>query len=646
MLRIVKHMTHNETNQIYEKNLESLRSNYELLYNLFLTAINDKTLTDEFNSNYEIEGKEGKRGYPTFVLKRKSDGAAITGHSIFDPVKEAEKKISKYSFQENTRIVQIGFGFGYETRAILEKYKHPILVVIEPFPLLFKKALETIDFTDMFKKRKVLITFEVDPKSLKYALTNNCSYLNIPKYDVIKLQYSDFFPDIINIISKSIKEIQVYLNLNFNTAIAASAVFQRNIMINATQTLRNPGITSVFDKFKNRPVFIVAPGPSLEKNGHLLKKVMGKELIIACDTAVQPLQRMGVKPDIITTIDFQILNFYKLRGVNTSNSALAISLDASYFIPADNPGQTFNFFHSKEINAIFEYFHGSIGIMSSGGSVLTDCISIAHKAGANPLVFVGVDLSFPGDKYYIEGTFDDGATTEKVKNKGFNFIEIEDIYGEKVLTYESFYNFLTWIGAFIKINNSIKFIDATEGGAKIVGTEIIPLQEVIDKYVIDGNESPKSIIDDIFINHVPTSLQKMTDESSEFAKSFKNMEKQAKKGAKLSERALTTVETSSNLQGNSKFVAQLTQINRIRNYFQSNEAASAMVFINPLIDKYVAAVNYFNDDKTLPQRERYTKMLEIEKATFEGMQKSCNAMASHFERIEAELLVQKGEDYV
>lgn len=43
---------------------------------------------------------------------------------------------------------------------------------------------------------------------------------------------------------------------------------------------------------------VVAAGPSLNKNINELKKAKGKSLIIAVDTALKPLLRAGIVPDM------------------------------------------------------------------------------------------------------------------------------------------------------------------------------------------------------------------------------------------------------------------------------------------------------------------------------------------------------------
>lgn len=71
---------------------------------------------------------------------------------------------------------------------------------------------------------------------------------------------------------------------------------------------------------------------------------------------------------------------------------------------------------------------------------------------------------------------------EKVKNTE-NTIVVKDIYGNDIQTTRQLFSFLTWFENEIKLyNGKIEFIDATEGGAKIEGTQVMALSEAIKKY--------------------------------------------------------------------------------------------------------------------------------------------------------------------
>lgn len=60
------------------------------------------------------------------------------------------------------------------------------------------------------------------------------------------------------------------------------------------------------------------------------------------------------------------------------------------------------------------------------------------------------------------------------------YIQIEDIWGNKVLTEENMNLYRKWFESYIKVMTHIKFIDATEGGALILAQKLKSWMNVIE----------------------------------------------------------------------------------------------------------------------------------------------------------------------
>lgn len=109
-------------------------------------------------------------------------------------------------------------------------------------------------------------------------------------------------------------------------------------------------------------------------------------------------------------------------------------------------------------------------------------MAIAVYLGCNPIIFIGQDLAYTDGKYHADSCND---TTES--DTVDDMIEVEGIDGNKVFTNSVWHTFLMWMEKFIIHNPNNIYIDATEGGAKIHGTKIMPLRQAITKYCIqDG----------------------------------------------------------------------------------------------------------------------------------------------------------------
>ena len=227
----------------------------------------------------------------------------------------------------------------------------------------------------------------------------------------------------------------------------------------------------------NKPIFIIAAGPSLDKNITELKKIGKKGIIIAVGTAVKPLLNKGIKPDYIVSIDAHEAIYKQLEG----NLNLGVPL---LFIPSVNSkmlraykGPKIVAFPDKDPYYVKLETDLNKGLIKTGGSVATTALDFANQLGGNPLIFVGQDLAISDKGQTHAKTTARGEDRYSIKN----LRTVDGVDGKKVYTLTNLYMYLRWFESYIKEYPKIKFIDATEGGAKIAGTEIMSLEDVIDK---------------------------------------------------------------------------------------------------------------------------------------------------------------------
>lgn len=143
--------------------------------------------------------------------------------------------------------------------------------------------------------------------------------------------------------------------------------------------------------FSNIPAFICGAGPSLEKEIDNLKEARNQGLIFAGGAALGSLGRLGVPIHIAAGIDpdpnydkvlmhnaFEAPFFYQSRFA----SSLLETVQGPLFQVANNPGYALESWLQEQ-----ESFDG-------GWTVSTFCTAIAVHLGCNPIVFVGMDLSY------------------------------------------------------------------------------------------------------------------------------------------------------------------------------------------------------------------------------------------------------------
>ena len=469
-------------NDIRIKNLEAIKKNIKAYPIDFLNLLKDKN--DNLDISLEVIETKSKK-YSAKVFK---DGKSIFLHSAYDPEKEANTLIKE--IENDTDLIFIfGIGAGYLINAV--KKLNVNIAVIEPSIKFFNLLI------DNFKLDKILednITFFMggddiediekfisiaNTKKVKFFITR--SYANLFGEEALFYQQK-----VLSIVDKKI--------ININTISRFDKLWAYNIASNVAKISTHYGANKFFDKYKNIPAVIVSAGPSLEKNIRKLREMKNKALIIAVDTAMKPLFSHNISPHFVITIDPQKKNSKYFRNVYFKDSVLiAESSVDKEAIDSFNGAIYF-------INSIFplaKYFMeelGNRGDITTGGSVSTAAYDFAIRIGANPIIMVGLDLSFPNYQTHIKGSYhEENFFTETYKLDSYdsriykvliagNLREEKNIYNEKVWTDSRFNMYKNWYEEQCLKYNQIKFYNATEGGIIINGMENINLEELIQKF--------------------------------------------------------------------------------------------------------------------------------------------------------------------
>ena len=469
-------------NDIRIKNLEAIKKNIKAYPIDFLNLLKDKN--DNLDISLQIIETKSKK-YSAKVFK---DGKSIFLHSAYDPEKEANTLIKE--IENDTDLIFIfGIGAGYLINAV--KKLNVNIAVIEPSIKFFNLLI------DNFKLDKILednITFFIggddiediekfisieNTKKVKFFITR--SYANLFNEEALFYQQK-----VLSIVDKKI--------ININTISRFDKLWAYNIASNVAKISTHYGANKFFDKYKNIPAVIVSAGPSLEKNIRKLREMKNKALIIAVDTAMKPLFSHNISPHFVITIDPQKKNSKYFRNVDFKDSVLiAESSVDKEAIDSFNGAIYF-------INSIFplaKYFMeelGNRGDITTGGSVSTAAYDFAIRIGANPIIMVGLDLSFPNYQTHIKGSYhEENFFTEIYKLDSYdsriykvliagNLREEKNIYNEKVWTDSRFDMYKNWYEEQCLKYNQIKFYNATEGGIVINGMENINLEELIQKF--------------------------------------------------------------------------------------------------------------------------------------------------------------------
>lgn len=480
----------------FEKNLESLKKRNELLYE-YITA---EDLEWDENKTFVETAKNGE----TIIGYKLDDGSVRYMNSRYNPTIEAEKFMYDSSdLMEKASLIIIGMGNGDHVREYMRNTtrEHTHCLIFEPSIDLFMREMHSLDLVDILEDERIFILVEGMPErcAILYMmmLITNVNFAT-NKHIAIS-QYQQLFPteikSFLSVIKKRYGEIQVEANtiVKYGEQICYNGIHNMCYL---------PGCQSGYDyigKFpKDLPMIVVAAGPSLEKNMHLLKKAKGKALIVVVDTAIKSIIKNGIEPDFIITIDnHKPVELFDVPGIEKIPFLVEVAANTEVL---ERVKSERIIFYSADLivwTKMFEAERSSIRHLYAGGSVAIDAMITGIEWGIKTVIMIGQDLMMTGNRHHV------GEEEVKDRSKLQRVVELKDIYGNDGYTTNDYYMYIDEIGQLAGRLTNVKFIDATEGGAPKANTEIMTLQEAIDKYCVEEydlesiiNSVPKLFVGD------------------------------------------------------------------------------------------------------------------------------------------------------
>lgn len=404
-------------------------------------------------------------------------GEKVLIHNIEDPIGSAVRSAEKHDMKAENGSVMLGFGLGHLAKELARKAekKHTI-IICEADPAMLKTALIHVDLHEALGSdyMRILVGEQIPLQDWISRLA--------AKFMTAKVEVISYGPSI-RLNRKVYEELtaiaqkeSLAIILNRNTTLKAGARMMENVLLNFPDVLRSAGVKHLEQLFHGRPAVLVAAGPSLEKNVHLLRELQGRAVIIAVDTTLRLLLPLGIKPDIVTTIDFNQANFQKFANVPIDQDISLVYHPGGYY-ESIRAFQGPKFTSSRIPNRIpawlMQYVEDK-GELSSGTTVAHQSFFLARHMGCDPIVFMGQDLAFPKNQVHASDLSLWDINTSDMET-------VEDIFGESVGSMTSFKHAIYHFEKAFK-ETQATIIDATEAGAKKEGARPMRLREVIDEY--------------------------------------------------------------------------------------------------------------------------------------------------------------------
>ncbi|MGM0444587.1 MAG: motility associated factor glycosyltransferase family protein, partial [Fibrobacterota bacterium] len=389
---------------LYEKNLKVLMKKQAYLGH----ALQERDPSEPMK-RYDLRDVNGV----PVLLYRRSSGEEILFTSMLDPVAAARSYAEEIDYSRNRfTVIQIGLGLGLVAEEILTRLNQKALLFIcEPHLELIQAVLALRDFSEYIENGNLLFICgdlqKVSPaeqiRRFSYIAFPNMTSKNQPvTFPVYDIEYIGFA----NAMLRRFQDEKNYVKFGIGNNVDDTLVGWDNYLVNNEYVMRHMGIREfkrlAGDRYKKRPAFIVASGPSLNKNVHLLKDVDDSALILSCDGSMDLLKRMGITVDAVGSVErikYTHDCFYRGRDFPDETLVVAPSVVYPGIYEKFDKGIAFPKGGIPTAEWVNQFSDDKKGAMACGPSVAHMLFNFAWEAGCEPIVLLGQDLAYSPEGY-------------------------------------------------------------------------------------------------------------------------------------------------------------------------------------------------------------------------------------------------------
>jgi hypothetical protein len=470
----------------------------------------------------DIKGKTREQvleAKPRGRIVRHQDGNhvfSVDGQTLGAPGEASSRArtLAKIAAAKNGVVVLLGLGTGHALRE-LRAHTSSRILVYEPDPGLLRTLLEwgPCDLggipicTDLVDLRLQWATARTSRPEVILVCTPG---------------YKHAFPEAESALAATVQSLIANTHMSENTHYLRARTWIADIFANLEHLVGVTPFLALENRYRDVPAFIVGAGPSLEKNVERLKDATARGIVFATNTSARALAQKGVVPQVLACLesidlsaDLRELPFLDevVRAFSLTGSPAHMKVGRGPLLPT-----------YEAIRACLPLVDllGDAGL-TVGASVTTAAVTLAQRLGCNPIVLVGQDLAFTGNRAYASGTRYEGSTVEvdgagrilhswskaKVLAHGTSAGKLPQSQPHQevpawggtgsVPSTQSFTSVRDWLATAADLakcqRSELRFVNATEGGAHIPNFEERTLAEILMEMPERGITS-RSIADD------------------------------------------------------------------------------------------------------------------------------------------------------
>lgn len=424
------------------------------------------------------------------IYSNMSEYASVLGHCYSD--NKEYNQIDKFIFFGNL--------LGTHLKYFQEKIGFKTCLIYEPNLEIFRLSLFVTDYRHINQKSKIIFSIMDDENILIEKV--NIFFRTIFMYSNYNIKYhkminvdNDIFNKILNELYLSNGSTYDYTKLLFDTFYSLSK------HINKYKILTTKNKSNDFTLLENKPVILVAAGPSLSKNIEWLRENQNKFIIVAIGAVYKKLYDNGITADIVTTVDPK---YHVLNQTHFNKTDVQILKDTIVLASINTPTRILDRFNQEKLflYEVVDPFKNNSNVYN-GISIGEITLHLLLDMNIKDLYLLGTDLAFDEKtgQSHFEGYVNKRDDFEKENSKindvletgnssRKEFIEVKGNKKDKVITNRIF---ALSINQYIRIINFFKkpyqnIYNLCENGAYIEGTIFKNIEEIKEEKIIENKK--------------------------------------------------------------------------------------------------------------------------------------------------------------
>ncbi len=401
-----------------------------------------------------------------------------------DPGQEASSYLAHVPEDSHGTVALFGLGLGYVALAILaQRPDVQQMLVVERSTGLFRRAMELVDLSPLLADPRLVLLLDPDHPAIQQAIERMGVVLQLEDIHILRhLPSFSLDPGYAGLHDQIFVQLNAY-NVAGNSAMHQARHFLTGRLNNIAALPHCRPIDALAGAIRGRPALLIANGPSLDDHLDLLRRHRDRAVYFAVDSAVPALLRHGIVPDYIGALDANPVIYEKLAPVAGELGQCAL-ITACQATP-----EMVNYLPVREIFLMFgpDATDGHFAPLAGATPWPENTPTVAHlnllaalAAGADPIVFVGQDFAYtdPKNTHSSATRLTCNELVEELSGNRDDFVTIAGVNNTRVQTDRGLLNAKELLEEFLR-RKPHRYINATSRGARIAGTEELPLAEVL-----------------------------------------------------------------------------------------------------------------------------------------------------------------------